>query len=247
MQRNGFATLSRPVTSRRGMSMSGQLSMFDLLTLPGSISAISLPGSADGPTHSGSPAGPMIVLSGPAVAPASHSRQPADARVPPTKGTCGQSSTASSASADLQSSLESRLRARTDVHGSPEYVLTWKHWDLPAGEPICALRASARHTRDNGCIGWPTLIKRDGATLLRARRAPNATGSEPMAWVGGLVSGIVTENRAGLRMAVPVGLNPAWTSWLMGFPDEWPLSAPTATQLSRKSRPSSSKPQHHAD
>jgi hypothetical protein len=42
------------------------------------------------------------------------------------------------------------------VNGSPEYELTWKHWDMPAGPPICALRASARRTSDNGCGGWPT-------------------------------------------------------------------------------------------
>src|SRR5690242_21166272 len=57
----------------------------------------------------------------------------------------------SSPSAVLQSSLESRLRARLDVHGSPEYVLTWKTWDMPSGPLICALRASARPTSGNGC------------------------------------------------------------------------------------------------
>jgi hypothetical protein len=42
------------------------------------------------------------------------------------------------------------------VNGSPEYVLTWKHWDMPSGPPICALRARARRTSDSAFGGWPT-------------------------------------------------------------------------------------------
>src|SRR5690606_36873055 len=41
-----------------------------------------------------------------------------------------------------------------DVNGSLEYGLTWKRWDMPSGPPICALRASARRTSDNGYGGW---------------------------------------------------------------------------------------------
>jgi hypothetical protein len=51
-----------------------------------------------------------------------------------------------------------------DVNGSPEYALTWKIWDMPAGLPICALRASARPISDNGSTGWPTATKQDGAS-----------------------------------------------------------------------------------
>ena len=43
-----------------------------------------------------------------------------------------------------------------DVNGSPEYVLTWKHWDMASGPPICALRARAPRTSDRDCSGWPT-------------------------------------------------------------------------------------------
>ena len=74
----------------------------------------------------------------------------------PTNDTSGPLFTRSSPSADLQRSLENRLRARMDVNGSPEYALTWKHWDMPAGLPICALRASARRISGNGFGGWPT-------------------------------------------------------------------------------------------
>jgi hypothetical protein len=33
---------------------------------------------------------------------------------------------------------------------------TWKHWAMPSGPPICALRASPRPTSGSGCSGWQT-------------------------------------------------------------------------------------------
>ena len=77
------------------------------------------------------------------------------------QGTSGQNFGGSSASADLQQCLESRLRARLAAFGSPEYVLTWKHWPMQLGPPICALRASARPTSDSAYGGWVTPSARD--------------------------------------------------------------------------------------
>ena len=114
------------------------------------------PASAVGTTPCGSPDGQTTSPSGPAVAPANLSAAQAALREFSTRGTCGPLFEGSSPSADLQSSLESRLRALTDVHGSPEYVLTWKHWDMPSGLPICALRAWPRPISDSGFTGWPT-------------------------------------------------------------------------------------------
>ena len=48
-----------------------------------------------------------------------------------------------------------------DGTGSPEYVMTWKSWDMPSGPPICALRGSRRRTSDKGCTGWPTPTQDD--------------------------------------------------------------------------------------
>ncbi len=70
--------------------------------------------------------------------------------------TYGRNFDASSPSASLQSSLESRLRARLDVNGSLEYVLTWKHWAMSSGPQICALRARARPTSGRGSTGEPS-------------------------------------------------------------------------------------------
>ena len=79
--------------------------------------------------------------------------------------TSGQKCAGLSLSANLQSSLESRLQANLAETGSPEYALTWKHWDMQSGPPICALRASARRTSGSGSIGgrsgWTTPASRD--------------------------------------------------------------------------------------
>jgi len=91
--------------------------------------------------------------SGLSVAPVSRSAQPDEWGAWVTSGTCGPLFEGSSPSAALQQSLESRLRAALDVNGSPEYELTWKHWDMPSGLPICALRASARHTSGKVVLG----------------------------------------------------------------------------------------------
>jgi hypothetical protein len=74
----------------------------------------------------------------------------------PTDATSGPLFTASSPSARLQWSLESKLQARMGASGSRLFVLTWKHWDMPAGPPICALRASALRTSGNDFGSWPT-------------------------------------------------------------------------------------------
>jgi DNA (cytosine-5)-methyltransferase 1 len=39
--------------------------------------------------------------------------------------------------------------------------LTWKHWDMPLGLPICALRASVRRTSASDFSGWPTPLTND--------------------------------------------------------------------------------------
>src|SRR3546814_13202600 len=81
----------------------------------------------------------------------------------------------------LHGALPCGLRRRMAASGSPEYVLTWKHWDMPSGPPICALRARAPRTSDHDCgglrsasaseaepsvAGWPTpKATEDGRTL----------------------------------------------------------------------------------
>ena len=121
-----------------------------------SISVISSPASAAGATRSSSRAGKITAPSGLEAARVSRSARRGKEKVSTTTAISGRNSTASSPSAILQQSLENRLRAKLDVNGSPEYALTWKHWDMPSGPPICALRGSALRTSGKGFTGWPT-------------------------------------------------------------------------------------------
>jgi hypothetical protein len=67
---------------------------------------------------------------------------------------------------------------RMDVNGSPEYALTWKHWDMPAGPPICALRGLKRRISVNGSIGVPTPVVPNGGRRPKGG-AMSITGQTP--------------------------------------------------------------------
>ncbi len=142
--------------------MSGLFGTWLQRTSQGSLRPISSPVSASGPTPCAPLAGTTAAPSGPDLVLASPSAPPAEGLAPPTSGTCGQSSTASSRSAALQSSLESRLRARLAETGSTLFGLTWKPWDMQSGRPILARRASALRTSASACGGWPTPRSADG-------------------------------------------------------------------------------------
>ena len=107
------------------------------------------------------PDGQTAPHSGPDHVRASRSRRPVAARAQLTIVTSGQSGFGSSASAALQLSLESRLRARLDSAGSTLFSLTWKDAVTPSGRRICALRASARRTSDSACTSWPSPVVND--------------------------------------------------------------------------------------
>ncbi len=73
-----------------------------------------------------------------------------------TSGTSGLRGTGSSASADLQSSLENRLRVRLSILGSTLYTLTWKRWTTTSGVSRSRLRAVVLRTSAIELSGWPT-------------------------------------------------------------------------------------------
>ena len=120
------------------------------------------PASADGPMPSTSRDGPLTGQCGPEAVPVSRFRALDSTRAMPTNDTSGPLFSALSPSAALSASLASRLQARMDVNGSPEYELTWKHWDMPAGPLVYRLRALPRRTSAADCIGWPTPRAADG-------------------------------------------------------------------------------------
>lgn len=133
---------------------------------PSSTAPISSPVSAAGGSPSNAPAGPTRPgASGPAAARANLSARQAKEAGLLTSGTFGLRSTTSSESADLMSSLASRLQAATASLGSTLYKLTWKQRATPAGRLIYALRASAHRISDSDSglpsSGWPTPTARD--------------------------------------------------------------------------------------
>lgn len=108
-----------------------------------------------------SQAGPQPAPSGQAAARASRSPRQAKAQASPTSDTSGLISTGSSASAALQSSLVSRLQARTQSLGSTMYSLTWKPWVTPGQRSLSRLRASVLRTSETARTGWVTPTTRD--------------------------------------------------------------------------------------
>ena len=150
--------------------MNDQYSMFPPTTSEATTNATSSQASEDGATPCASPDGPMTGQSGQEAAPVSLSQSQESKKAMPTNDTYGPLFTHSSPSAALQSALENRLRANLDASGSPEYALTWKHWDMPAGPPICALRALAHRTSGKDFGGWPTPRTRTGGPESAERK-----------------------------------------------------------------------------
>ena len=159
--------------------------MYDLMTCEAMRSATSSRESVSGATHCGAPATPTPDLFGRGVALASLSARQAKALGLLTSGTYGRTSTGLSNSAALQSSLASRLQARTASLGSTLYRLTWKDRVTPSGQSIPALRASARRTSDSDCTGWPTPTTRDWKDGAECKNVPINSLLGRAVWLAG--------------------------------------------------------------
>ena len=129
---------------------------FNLESSPDTRKSTSSLASADGPTPSDSQDGQTTSPSGQAPVHVSRFRAQDSEKAMPINDICGPLFTTLLPSADLQRSLENRLRARMGASGSPLYVLTWSEVDMPAGVPILRRRASGRRTSGSGSSGWPT-------------------------------------------------------------------------------------------
>jgi hypothetical protein len=161
MPLNGYETSLKPDTLHRVSSTPGLSSMSVLQTSPDSDSAISLLELAYGLTPSVARACRMTLIFGQEVAPANLSAQQAQEQGWMTSGISGRTGNISSASASLQSLLESRLRAKTQALGSTLYKLTWKPWASPLAPSRSRLRASVLRTSVTDSTGWPTPCARD--------------------------------------------------------------------------------------
>lgn len=261
-------------------------------------SVISSPVLADGCSPSGSPTPTLDVDFGPEAAPAHPSAPPAKEKAAPSvrasvlcraldelatsyaaiaathglpmPATYGRSSGDSSPTAVLQSSMGSRLRAMTDVHGSLEYALRWKSWAMLLGPPIIALRGSKRRKSDNGFSGWPTPCAADGsssrnstahrnklpptgihkgdtltdAVALHGWGTPTSRDHKDGSSIGTVdVNGLLGRQVWAYAAMTESGgaLSPAFHLWLQGFPPAWHSSGEAAMQSCRKPQRVSSK------
>jgi len=135
--------------------------MLRQMTLWDMPSATSSPASEDGVSPCDLLDGPTIDQHGACPAHASLSARQAKEMGLMMSGTCGLQHSGSSSSAALQSSLESRLRARLQTLGSTLYTLTWKPWVTPSGVSRSRLRASVRRTSATELTGLVTASARD--------------------------------------------------------------------------------------
>jgi hypothetical protein len=185
------------------------------MKLPDTLNSTSSQALADGPSLCASQDGQTIDLFGQAPVHANRSRKQGKAKAKPTKGTSGQSSAISSPSAILQSHLASKLRQRLAAHGSLEFGLTWKDWDMLSGPPICALRASTPRTCANVYSGWLT---------------PKASDSQG-GWQG---TDIRTSPGGGLRKLIDQAMLAGWPTPMAGTPAQNGNNAAGNNDSSRK-------------
>ena len=162
--------------------------MSDQKTLRDSPSAIFLQGLAAGHRQLDLLGGMTTDLCGREARPVSHLVQQETKKEKTTLDTSGRCSSISSASADLQWSLENRLARQLKPAGSTIYGLTWKRKATPQQWSYCQLAASVPRTKgtDSGQLqsGWltPTTSDMNGVRKMDGKRSGVLNTQAQSAW-----------------------------------------------------------------
>ena len=153
-------------------------------TLKDSHSVTSLQELEVGAEHCKLPGGVQIDLFGQEVLPVNLSQQQEKERVRKMNDTSGLSSSISSESANLQRSLENRLRQLSDSGGSTIYKLTLRKKDTPQGRSYFHLAASAPRTKEIASSSWltPTTSDMNGVRELDGKRSGGLNTQVQSAW-----------------------------------------------------------------
>lgn len=231
-------------------------------TSEASPSATSSPVSAAGPPPFDSVAfGRIIDRFGRAAVLASLSPSRAKTAGLLTSGTSGPPGPGLSASAALQSSLESRLRPL--LNGSDLCEVTWKPWATPWGQSLSRPRARVRTTSAIASGLWRTMTAEDCADRAFARNSrgePKLSAMVKQTWPTPVAVDAIrgsqpfTSERGSTLVATALSsgsqattekrgaLNPEFVCWLMGYPSEWLSCAPSEMPSTSGRRGRSSKP-----
>lgn len=126
------------------------------MTLEGTHNAISLQESEDGLSHLEWLLGVTTEPFGQEVAPVSRSAPQENKKAKQTNATSGLSGLGSLESANLQSSLENKLRQLLPTVGGTMWQMIWKVKVTPAGRRFCQLAVSASRTKEIGSGLWVT-------------------------------------------------------------------------------------------
>ena len=163
----------------------------------------------------------MTDLFGQALAPASRSARPGSSVAATMIATYGLRSSASSASAALQTSSANRLPDLLDSHGGTMWRLTWKAKTTPQRRQICQLHASVDRTHEHASTGWlPTPRASMGTHMVCWSRAES--GDHRSQLEDYLASLFVAAG--GSRMG-GANVDPLLCATMMGYPPSWLASA----------------------
>lgn len=224
MPPHGCANSSRPGTSRQGTWMNEALRTCDLPTSPDTCNVTFSPASADGPTPLILPDGRVIDPCGLALALASLSARQVKALGLRTSGIYGPPGSISSRSASLQSSLESRLKARLGRAGLIESQVTWKASVTPSGLRYCKRVASTHPISVTGSGSLPT---------------PSGTSNHGKNHVAGRMDEWGGSSNPFRGTSLGKWHVPGFELWMMGYPAAWLPPTLRVTLSSRKSLRSS--------